>query len=102
MLPLDGPAVNVPDAFTLAEAVACPGRTPWQQLEEQSLQQVVDRLEAEAGDELALIELVGEGYLAGEVLGTSGSRGQQVLRESKARLRGVAGVEGLLLLRAAG
>ena len=71
------------------------------QVLQRDFQPLMDRLESQAGDELALLGLVTQGQLAGIVLGTSGQKGQQCMREAKARLRELAGDVGRALLNAA-
>ena len=100
---LDAPAANADgEGSALGELVAAPGLTPWERLDQLDLEPVVERLMAEAPDDLALLDLYGQGYSPAEVMGCSQAGGRQQLREARIRLRKLAGDEALELLRAAG
>jgi len=93
-------AVGDGEGSSLGELIAAQGLSPWEQLERLELEPVVARLQAVAGDDLALLDLAGQGHLPGEVMGTSGARGQQLLREARIKLRALAGAEARDMLRA--
>jgi RNA polymerase nonessential primary-like sigma factor len=95
-------AVPGMDDGCLADSIAADCPSLDDQLHRLDFQRIVDRLEACAADDLALIDLQLQGHstgqIASELLDVSSSRAKALIGKARERLREVAGAEGWALV----